>query len=180
MVGVTQMGVFLFTYRHHSIISQKSDINKKLLDLRKRQMDLQSYSSAVADGSVSMNDLMSAPPTMFSRMLAHMSSSHQQAMVGAQNGLPGLLAMAGANGMFANLQPQMQEQYKQMMFKNLYDKEREKFARQEEKILSREDKRIEQQVAQLTTQLQMLEAEEKNIVQAEAEEAKNSAPKFGL
>ncbi len=51
----------------------------------------------------------------------------------AQQGLPGMMAMAGANGMFANLQPEMQQQYQQMMFKNLYDKEREKFARQEEK-----------------------------------------------
>lgn len=180
MVGVKQMGLLVFTYRRQSIISQKSDINKKLLDLRKRQMDLQSYASSIADGSVSMNDLFSAPASVFTRMTAHMMSSHQQALAGAQNGLPGMLAMAGANGMFANLQPQMQEQYKQMMFKNLYDKEREKFAHQEEKILSREDKRIEQQVAQLTTQLQMLESEEKKVEQAESEEAKNSAPKFGL
>lgn len=174
------MGVLVFTHRHQSIISQKSDINKKLLDLRKRQMDLQSYASAVADGSVSMNDLFSAPPTMMMRMLAHAQSSHSQSMVNATNALPGMLAMFNANGGMSGQPPQLQQQYQQMIFKNLYDKEREKFARQEEKILSREDKRIEQQVAQLNTQLQMLEAEEKKVEQAESEDAKNSAPKFGL
>lgn len=174
------MGLLVFTYRHQSIISQKSEINKKLLDLRKRQMDLQSYASAVADGSVSMNDLMTAPASMMMRMMAHAQASHGQSMIAATNALPGMLAMFNANGGMNGPSPQMQQQYQQMIFKNLYDKEREKFAHQEEKILSREDKRIEQQVAQLSTQLQMLEAEEKKVEQAESEEAKNSAPKFGL
>lgn len=173
------MGLLVFTYMHQYIINRKSNVNQKLIALRQRQFDLQSYSSAVADGSVSMNDLFGAPPTMFMRMTAHMMSSHQQALVAAQQGLPGMMAMAGANGMFANLQPEMQRQYQQMIFKNLYDKEREKFARQEGKIISQEDKRIEQQVAQLTTELQMLEAQEKSLVQAVSEEAKNSAPKYG-
>lgn len=173
------MGLLVATYMQQCIINRKSNVNQKLIALRQRQFDLHSYSSAVADGSVSMNDLFGAPPTMFMRMTAHMMSSHQQALASAQQGLPGMLAMAGANGIFANLQPEMQQQYQQMIFKNLYDKEREKFARQEEKIISQEDKRIEQQVAQLTTELQMLEAQEKSYAQQVSEEAKNSAPKFG-
>lgn len=143
-------------------------------------MDLQSYASSIADGSVSMNDLMGAPASVFSRMTNFMMASHQQALMGAQMGIGGMLAMAQANGVFNNLQPEMQKQYQYMLFKNLYDKEREKFSHQEEKILHTEDKRIEQQIAQINTQLQMLEAEEKNVTQAESEEAKNSAPKFGL
>lgn len=174
------MGLLVFSYRRQSIIARKADINLKLLQLRQRQMDLQSYASSIADGSVSMNDLMGAPASVFGRMTSFMTSSHQQALMGAQQNIGGTLAMAQANGVFANLNPQMQQQYQQMIFKNLYDKERERFSHQEEKVLNHEDKRIEQQVAQLSTQLQMLEAEEKGVEKAESEDAQKSAPKFGL
>jgi len=173
------MSLLIFSYRHQSIICRKSEINQKLLDLRKRQMDLQSYSASIADGTVSMNDLMDAPASMFMRMNNFMQYSHQQSMMGAQQNIGGMLAMFQASGGMANLNPQMQQQYQQMIFKNLYDKERERFSRQEEKVLNVEDKKIEQQIAQLNTQLQMLEAEEKNVSQAESESAKDSAPKFG-
>lgn len=174
------MGLLVFSHRRQNIIVQKANLNKKLLDLRQKQYDLQNYASSIADGAVSFNDLMGAPPTMFGRMVGFMSASHQQALMGAQMGMPGMLAMAAGNGIFNNLDAQTQQQYQYMMFKNLYDKEREKFSRQEEKILHTEDKRIEQQVAQLNTQLQMLEAEEKNVEKAEDEEAKRSVPRFGL
>lgn len=174
------MGLLLFSYRRQSIIARKADINMKLLQLRQKQMDLQSYASSIADGSVSLNDLMGAPASVFMRMTGFMQASHQQALMGAQMGLPGMLAMAAGSGVFNNMQPQMQQQYQYMLFKNLYDKEREKFSRQEEKILHTEDKRIEQQIAQLNTQVQMLEAEEKGIEKAEGEEAQRSTPKFGL
>jgi hypothetical protein len=174
------MGLLVFSYRRQSIIARKADINLKLLQLRQRQMDLQSYASSIADGSVSMNDLMGAPASVFGRMTGYMTYSHQQALMGAQASIGGMLAMAQMNGTFNNLQPQMQEQYKQMIFKNLYDKERERFNQQEQKVLNGQDKRIEQQVAQLSTQLQMLEAEEKGVEKAESEDAQKSAPKFGL
>lgn len=170
--------LLVFSYLHQYIINRKANVNQKLIALRQKQMDLQNYASSVADGSVSLNDLMNAPPTMFGRMMAHMTASHQQALNGAQMGMPGMLAMAAGSGIFNNMQPEMQQQYQYMLYKNLYDKEREKFGRQEEKILHTEDKRIEQQIAQLTTELQMIEAQEKSVSEAEANEAKNSAPKY--
>lgn len=173
------MSFLIFAYRHQSIIARKSDISLKLMQLRKRQMDLQSYASSIGDGTVSMNDLMGAPASVFMRMNAFMTSSHQQALMGAQMNIGGMLAMAQANGVFANLNPMMQQQYQQLLFKSLYDKEREKFNQHEQKILNQEDKRIEQQIAQLNTQLQMLEAEEKSVSEAESKEAQRSAPKFG-
>lgn len=178
MVGVKQMGLLVATYMQQYVINRKSNVNQKLCALRLRQFDLQNYSSAVADGSVSMNDLFGAPPTMMMRMMAHAKDSHDLAMVAATNGLPGMMAMFQANGGFNGLQPQMQQQYQQMIFKNLYDKEREKFARQEASIIAKEDKRIEQQVAQLTTELQMLEAQEKALKEQISKEAENSAPKY--
>lgn len=179
MVGVTQMGLLVFSYLHQGIISRKSDINFKIIQLRQRQMDLQSYASSIGDGTVSMNDLMGAPASVFMRMNAFMTSSHQQSLMGAQMNIGGMLAMAQANGVFANLNPMMQQQYQQLLFKSLYDKEREKFNQHEQKMLNQEDKRIDQQIAQLTTQLQMLEAQEKAISEAESREAQNAAPKFG-
>lgn len=177
MVGVEKM-LLVFSFMRQSIISRKSDIQFKMLQLRKKQTDLQAYASSIGDGSISMNDLMNSPASMFGRMTYFMQSSHQQSLMGAQANIGGMLAMAQVNGVFANLQPQMQQQYQQMIFKNLYDKERERFNQQEQKILNQQDKKIEQEIAQLNTQLQLLDAQEKAISEGESKAVQNESVKF--
>lgn len=172
------MSLLIFTYRRQQIISQKSVLNAKLLDLNKKLMDLQSYAANIADGTVSINDLMSAPPSLFSRMTMFMNYSHQSSYAMAQERFNPTMAAAQAQGIFATMQPEMQQQYQQLIFKNLYDQSRQQFAEVEKKIMDKEGTKIEQERAQIETQLQMLAAEEKTVTDAETKEAENSAPKY--
>lgn len=170
------MSLLIFSYRRQSIIALKNRLNFRLMQLNQKLMDLQQYSASIADGSVSMNDLMSTPGSMFGRMSIFLQSSHQAAYANAMQNARPVMAMNQAT--MAQMPPQLQQQYQQYIFKSLYEQGRQKFAEQEKRLLNNEDKRIEQEKAQLETQLKMLSAEEETVKSAEESEAKNSAPKY--
>lgn len=170
------MSLLIFAYRHQDIIRRKADLNFKLLNLKQKLMDLQTYASNIADGTVSMNDLMTAPASMFNRMSIFMMSSHQASMAGASEKFALMSQVPGAMPQMQNAQ--LQEQYANMMFKNLYDQEREKFGKVEQKILNQQDTKIQQECARMETQLKMLDAEESKVSEAEDKAAEKSAPKY--
>lgn len=176
------MGLLIFAYRKQDIIRRKSDIEFKLTQLTEKLRNLQSYSSSIADGSVSLNDLMNAPASVFNRMTSFMMYSHQASYVGAQQKLPMMMMQqqAAMQQMPQMQNPQMQQQFSQMVFKNLYDQEREKFSKIEEKMLNEQEKKISSDTERLSTQLKMLEKELETVGSAEDKAASSSAPKFGL
>lgn len=170
------MSLLIFAYRKQDIIRRKSDLELKLMQLKAKLFDLHSYSSSIADGSVSLNDLMKAPPSVFNRMSSFMMYSHQGAMSGATEKFNFMSMTPGAVPQMQNAQ--MQQQYTQMLFKNLYDNEREKFKKVEEKMLNEQDKKISQESETIQAQLKMMEAELASTKEAEDKAAKDSAPKY--
>lgn len=170
--------LFVGSYRIQQILGLKSKLNFRLNELNLREMDLQSYSSSIADNSISINDLMNVPASMFNRMSIFMNYSHQSAMAGVQQKIGPMMTMAQANGIFTNMPAQYQQQYQQMLFNSLYEQERKNFTDNERNILNEEEKKIEQEKAQIQTQLQMLDAEQKTTQEAVDQAAKDSAPKF--
>lgn len=166
------MSLLIFTFRRQFIIRMKSQLNLQLMQLRKKLDDLQTYAASIADGSVSLNDLMKAPASMFGRMSIFMMSSHQAAMQGANQKYMMMSQIPGAMQQMQD--PQMQQVYQQMMFKNLYDQEREKSSKREEKILNQQDTKIQQQVAQIETKLKMYDAEEQKVSEAEDKAAQKA------
>lgn len=166
------MGLLIFAYRKQYIINRKADINMKLLTLRQKLMDLQSYASSIADGTVSMNDLMNAPASMFNRMSVFMMYSHQASMMGAQEkfGPMSQLAMSQMAQSGQN-DPMQMQMYQQSLFSNLYKQEREQFNKVEERILHQQETQIQKQVTELETQAKMLESEEKGCDDAIDKEA---------
>lgn len=172
------MGLLIFAYRKQDIIRRKSDIEFKLLGLTKKLQDLQSYGATIADGTVSVSDMMSCPPSLFNRMTMYMMYSDQAARGGAAEKYELMRNMPGAIQQMPS--QELQQQYCQMLFKNLQEQELEKFKKVEEKILNAQDKQISQEKAKLDTQLAMLEEELKSVDKAEGNAIKDSTPKFGL
>lgn len=172
------MGLLVFAYRKQDIIRRKSDLEYKVLQLSEKLRNLQSYASSIADGSVSMNDLMNSPASLFGRMTMFMMSSHQASVAGAQQKYGMMTAMPGAIPQMQN--PQMQQQYSHMLFNNLYEQERERFAKIEEKVLNEQEKQITSEREKLQDQLKMMEKELESVSSAEDKAAASSAPKFGL
>lgn len=170
------MSLLLFTYRHQDIIVRKINLNYRIDQLNRKLMDLQSYSAAVADGSVSMNDLLQCPASQLGRMTLFMNASNQAGLADAQEKFAFMSQIPGAIPQMSN--SQLQQNYANMMFKSLYDQSKEKFAQQEAKLLTVEETKIQQEKAKLETQLKMLDSEEEEVSKAEDDGAKKSAPHF--
>lgn len=170
------MGLLIFTYRKHDLIRRKHDMEYRITQLSEKLNNLTSYASSIADGVVSLNELMTVPPSLFNRMSMFMMYSHAGAMAGAQEKYDYMSRIPGAMPQIQD--PKAQEQYSMLMFKNLYDQERERFKKVEEKMLDEQEKKITQEKEKLQTLLKEIEAELESVKGAEDKAAKDSAPKF--
>ena len=95
------MALLIFAYRKLDITRQKSDLNFRLMQISQKLMDLQQYASNIADGNVSMSDMMNTPGSMFGRQLMYMQYAHNSSLF-------------GANQQMAMLAPQISMQMQQM------------------------------------------------------------------
>lgn len=170
------MGFLVFAYRKQDIIRRKFDIEYKVLKLQQLLNDLHSYSSSIADGKVSLSDLANAPVSVFNRMSNYMVTSHN----GSLNTAKQQVSMYSALGYLNNIDPQYRQQYEQILLKQHYDKERERYQEIEKNILNEKEKKITLEKTRFDEQLQLLNNELKNVTEAEEAAAKESAPKFGL
>lgn len=145
--------------------SQKHGLNWELHQVKQKAFALTDYSQKISDGSVSVSDLMSANPSMFNRMSMYMMYSHQAALAGAQEKFGFMAQTQGAMPQLPNAQ--MQQQYQMMMFKNLYEQEREKFKKQETKVLDQQNEQLDAKANQIEQELSMLSAEMESVKKAE-------------
>ena len=134
--------------------------------------DLQSYTAAIADGEVSMNDLTTAPATMFGRMSQYMVGSHNYAMNAASQNMA--MLQGGQQGQDAAAQ----SQYQQLVFKNLYDQQKAQFLKAEQARLHVKEKAMENDKLKLEQQLKMAEAELSQMDQAINNGIKEAAPQY--
>ena len=70
------MSFLVFTARQYMLKHQRSEINYRLMQKQQELMDLQSYTAAIGDGSVSLNDLTTVPSTMMGRLSQYMVASN--------------------------------------------------------------------------------------------------------
>lgn len=164
------------TKRIQSIIAIKSNLNFELLNLRQKLMDMQSYAASIGDGIISPEEMMNAPASMFGALTGFAMTSHQTAFAMASQNIGVVMTMNQQN--FAQISPEYKQMYENMIFKNLYDQQREKLAQAENKKLDAEETKIQQRIAQLETQLQMLTKEEEETRKIVEKEAGDSAPKY--
>ncbi|HNW26063.1 MAG TPA: hypothetical protein PKI94_04655 [Candidatus Gastranaerophilaceae bacterium] len=170
------MGFLIAAYRKQDIIRRKYDLEFKEVQLQQLLNDLLSYSSSIADGSVSLSDLSNAPVSVFNRMSNYMTTSHNGSLTTAQQ----QLSMYKASGQLDSVDAQYRQQYEQMLLKQLYDRERERYQKIEEKILNEKEKKLTAEKTKIDEQLKLLNAELDEVNKLEDASAKQSAPKFGL
>ena len=171
------MGLLIFAYRKLDIIHRKNELQYRLMNLTRKLSDLQQYAANIADGSVSMNDMMNTPSSMFGRQMMFMQYAHNGALFSAQQKF-GMMQPMIAMQMQQMQDPNMQMMYQQWIFKNLYDQERERMGKQEAKLLNEQEKQIQQEKVKLETQLKLLEQEYEACKQGEENEIKMWKPEY--
>ena len=171
------MSLLIFAYRKLDIMRQKSDLNFRLTQLTQKLMDLQQYASNIADGSVSMSDMLNTPGSMFGRQMMYMNYAHNMAVFGAQQQMmmmqPQLSMQVGQMG-----NPQYQQMYMNWVFRSLYEQQRQQIGKQEQKLLNEQEKQIQAEKAKIETQLKMLDQELESTKQAEDAGVKQMKPEY--
>ena len=168
------MSFLVLFARKLSLKSQINDKNYQLMLKRQELQDLQSYTAAIADGEVSMNDLTTAPASMFGRMNQYMIGSHNYAMAASQQNY----AYLQGGQMGQQQDPTAQMQYQQLVMKNLYDQQKAQFRKAEEARLNVKEKQMDNQCLKIEQELKMLEAEYEQLGSTVDKAVQDMAPKY--
>ncbi len=171
------MSLLIFAYRKLDIMHRKNDLNYRLMNLTRKLSDLQQYAANIADGSVSMSDMMNTPSSMFGRQMMYMQYAHNGALFGAQQKMA-MMQPQIAMQMQQMQDPNYQAMYQQWIFKSLYDQERERMGKQETKLLNEQEKQIQAEKAKLETQLKLLDQELDACKQGEDAAVKQWKPEY--
>ena len=172
------MSLLIFAYRKLDITRQKSDLNYRLMQLTQRLSDLQQYASNIADGSVSMSDMLNTPGSMFGRQMMYMQYAHNGALFGAQQKMAMMQPMIAMQMQQVGNNPQYQQMYQNWIFNNLYDQERQRMGKQEQKLLNEQEKQIQAEKLKIETQLKLLDQELESVKEGENKAVQQWKPEY--
>lgn len=170
------MSLLIFGFRKIDIIRQKNDLNYRLMQVTKKLSDLQQYSANIGDGSVSMFDMMNTPASMFNRQMMFSMYSHNMALAGAQQNF--MMMQPMMNMQMQQMDPNAQAMYQQWVFKNLYQQQKERINKVEQKLLNQQETQIQQEKAKIESQLKMLDQELQSVSEAENKAIENWKPNY--
>ena len=169
------MGFLVLFARKMSLKNQVNDLNYKLMQKQQELQDLQAYTAAIADGEVSMNDLTTTPASMFGRISQYMVASHNYANQAAQANYS---VFGGAYAAQMQAQAGQQYDYQSIVFKNLYDQQKQQFLKAEQAQLHVKEKAMENEKLKLEQQLKLMEAELSTLDQSIDKGIKDAAPQY--
>jgi len=106
-----------------------------------------------------------------------MQYAHNGALFGAQQKMAMMQPMM-MQQMAQMPNPQYQQMYQQWIFKNMYDQERERMGKQEQKLLNEQEKQIQAEKLKIETQLKALDQEYDSCKQAESKEIERWKPEY--
>ena len=172
------MSLLIFAYRKLDITRQKSDLNYRLMQLTQKLSDLQQYAANIADGSVSMSDMLNTPGTMFGRQMMYMQYAHNGALFGAQQKMAMMQPMIAMQMQQMGNNPAYQQMYQNWIFNSLYEQERQRMGKQEQKLLNEQEKQIQAEKLKLETQLKMLDQELEALKEGEHKSIQQWKPEF--
>ena len=172
------MAILMFAARIHHLTSSINRHQARLTEITRRISDLQSYAASIADGSISMQDMMDVPASMFGRMFTYAGFSHNQAMMNASTQMndPGFQAMLGMQTQ--NMDPQAQQAYMNWVQQSLYKQAREQINKQEARLLNQQEKELTQEKEKLEATIKMEEADLESARKARDKGIEQFAPKY--
>lgn len=171
------MGFLMFTARVHDLIQQKHSIEYRLAKITKQLRDFQQYSSIVANGSISIGDLLSSPGSMMGRTMNYLAFAHNSSMQYMQQNAPYMQQMY-MQQMGQQQNAQQQQQMQNYIMRMLYMQGRDRAAQIETRNLNQEEKRIAQEKEKTEALLASVNQELQAAKQARDQGIKDMAPKY--
>ncbi len=170
------MGVLMFTARVHDLIYQKSNVEYKLLKLTRKLRDLQQYASTIANGGISIGDLLNSPGSMMGRTMRYLNYAHNNAMLYAQQQAPYIQQFYMQN--MPNLNAQQQQQLQKYMMVSLYTQGRNMAMQVETRNLKCEEERLVQDKERLEALSKEIDADLEAAKKGRDASIQAMAPKY--
>ncbi len=170
------MGVLMFTARVHDLIYQKSNVEYRLLKLTRKLRNLQQYASTIANGGLSIGDLLNSPGAMMGRTMNYLAFAHNSAMAYMNQQAPYMQQFYMQQMQMQN--PQQQQQMQEWMMRQLYQQGRDRAMQVETRNLKIEEERLMQEKEKLETLGKEIEADLKSAKEARDKGIQDMAPKY--
>ncbi len=171
------MGFLIFTARVHDLIHQKSDNEYRLSKLFKKKRDLQQYAATVANGGISIGDLLNSPGTMMGRTMNYLGFAHNSALAYMNQNAPYMQQMY-MNQMGQGQNAQQQQQMQEYIMRQLYQQGRERAMQVETRNLKLEEDRLAQEIEKLQALQSSIAEELQEAKAARNQGIKDMAPKY--
>ena len=171
------MSIFIFSARVHDLIYQKSNIEYRLSKLTKRLRDVQQYAATIANGGISIGDLLNSPGSMMGRTLSYLGFAHNSALAYMNQNAP-YMQQLWAQQMGQNQNPQQQQMMQQYIMRQLYAQGRDRAMQIETRNLKLEEDRLQQEKERLETLGKEITQELDEAKKARDQGIKDMSPKY--
>ena len=171
------MGVLMFNARIHDLIRQKHEFEYKLAKLTKKTREMAQYSSLVANGGVTIGDLLKVPGTMMGRSMNYLAYAHNSSLQYMQQNAP-MMQQMYMQQMGGQQNPQQQMYMNNYIMRSLYTQGRDMAAQVETRNLKEEEARMAAEKEQIETALQAINAELQSTREARNQDAKDFKPNY--
>jgi len=171
------MGFLIFTARVHDLIHQKHSIEYRLTRITKKLRDFQQYAAIIANGSISIGDLLNSPGSMMGRTMNYLAFAHNSSMQYMQQNAPYMQQMY-MQQMGQQQNDQQKQQMQNYIMRMLYMQGRDRAAQIETRNLNEEEKRIAQEKEKIEALLASVNQELQAAKQARDQGIKDMAPKY--
>ena len=161
--------------RLRELIMRKSQNDQRLRQLNIELEDLKRYAEHIADGNISLWEMMKTPTSMFNRQMLFLNTSSVFCDISANNQMYAMMANPNyqrymMNQMQNNPDPMFQDTYNGMMYNNFYQEAQKEFARYETELLHEKEGAIRAEKDSLIVDNEAIAVEAKELKEKRKEE----------
>lgn len=148
------------SWRIRQLIQQRSDRKYRLQKLNIELNDLKSYGQNIADGGISIGEMMRTPTSMYTRQLNYMNWAAQYSETNATNQMQQLMATPYYQNMMAQqTDPNVQQSYQKMLYESFYKQAQAQFSKYEVSLIHEKERAMEEERQTIQEEISAIEGE---------------------
>ncbi len=133
--------------KRNELTMKIADYQQQLTDIEEQLSDLQSYAGCIADGGVTIGELMNTPTSMYNRYITFMNTSQAYSQMTAGNQLQQLIGSSQYQQLMMQQSggnPQIELWYRNAAYQKFFEQAQSSFVRYEKNLLHQKEKTLMQ------------------------------------
>lgn len=147
------------SWRINQLIQRRSDRKHRLQVVNMEIQDLKTYGQNIADGGVSIGEMMKTPTSMYNRQLLYMNTASQYCQMSATNQMQQLMATPYYQSMMSQQDAQVQQSYQQMLYQSFYKQAQNQFSKYEANLIHEKERAMEEEKESIKEEIEAIEGE---------------------